>query len=222
MTEREIQKSLFIKYRSHKYRFANTYFFENESDFLTYNNSGYFYEFEVKISRSDFLADFKKIRHIKFNQQLKSKSKYYCIRSGIAQLRNPSWEICKEFPELIICEEDHYYRSSSRPPVILSYTPWSNIAFKQHKAEHLPNKFYYAVPYGLVHKSEVPEYAGLLYIHPGGEVSKVKEAPFIHKQVLDPKRLFDKMYYAYEGKLRSIFFKDLYEQRAKDNLIIHP
>jgi hypothetical protein len=30
------------------------------------------------------------------------------------------------------------------------------------------------------------------------------------------------MYYAYEGKLRNLFFKDLYEQRAKDNLIIHP
>ena len=43
-----------------KYLLANLYVFGWESDYLALTRSGYWYEVEVKISRADFFADFKK------------------------------------------------------------------------------------------------------------------------------------------------------------------
>lgn len=63
MTERKIQAALFKAFRTHDYKFTNTYFFKNESDWLSFTRSGYCYDIEVKVSRSDFFADFKKPRH---------------------------------------------------------------------------------------------------------------------------------------------------------------
>lgn len=51
-------------------------------------------------------------------------------------------------------------------------------------ATQRPNRFYYAVPKGLLSLSEVPEYAGLLEIDMTTlEVTKTKEAPLLHKMV---------------------------------------
>jgi hypothetical protein len=46
-----------------KYKFANAFIFKGdwESDFFVQKQNGYAYEFEVKISRSDFFADKKKV-----------------------------------------------------------------------------------------------------------------------------------------------------------------
>lgn len=43
-----------------KYLISNLYVFGWESDYLALTRSGYWYEVEVKISRADFFADFKK------------------------------------------------------------------------------------------------------------------------------------------------------------------
>lgn len=66
-TELEIQKRLYWRLgEKREYAMPNVYVFENESDFLTVTRAGYIDEYEVKISRSDFRADFKKRRHINY------------------------------------------------------------------------------------------------------------------------------------------------------------
>lgn len=67
MTAKEITKALYDFYlSSSKYCAQNIYAFKDmgEEDFLMVKNNGYLIACEVKISRSDFKADFKKdIRH---------------------------------------------------------------------------------------------------------------------------------------------------------------
>ena len=48
----------------------------------------------------------------------------------------------------------------------------------------IPNKFFYCVPEGLISKDEIPPYAGLMYVNYSG-VFTVREAPFIHKKILN-------------------------------------
>lgn len=60
-TEQSILKALNSQYLSQpKYLINNLYVFGWESDYLALTKSGYWYECEVKISVSDFKADFKK------------------------------------------------------------------------------------------------------------------------------------------------------------------
>ena len=79
------------------------------------------------------------------------------------------------------------------------------IDFRLVSNERLPNKFFYAVPAGLIKKEEVPEYAGLLYINEDLSVTKIKDGKFIHKDVLKPEKLFQKTYNAYQRELSNKF-----------------
>lgn len=62
-----------------------------------------------------------------------------------------------------------------------------------------PNKFYYAVPTGLIEKQDVPDYAGLLFYNPETkQIGKVKESPYMHKNNFKQyDALTFKMYYKY-------------------------
>ena len=61
INESYIQKRLLFGWKStHQYVMENLYVFGWESDFLLKTKSGYWYEAEIKISLSDFKADFKK------------------------------------------------------------------------------------------------------------------------------------------------------------------
>lgn len=65
-TESSIIKALRQQFNNgYTYRIENIYLFADdwESDFFCVNRQGYSFEFEVKISRSDFKADFTKKRH---------------------------------------------------------------------------------------------------------------------------------------------------------------
>lgn len=53
--------------QNHDYLLNNVYMFNWESDLFAISTSGYVVEIEVKISRSDFFADFKKAKHALFN-----------------------------------------------------------------------------------------------------------------------------------------------------------
>lgn len=65
MTEKSILDILNYQFLSQpKYLLNNLYVFSWESDYLAMTKSGYWYEIEVKISRADFKADFKKKRNI--------------------------------------------------------------------------------------------------------------------------------------------------------------
>jgi hypothetical protein len=64
LTESVICNHLNIKYAGNcRYKLANAFIFKHdwESDFFVQKQNGYAYEFEVKISRSDFFCDKKKV-----------------------------------------------------------------------------------------------------------------------------------------------------------------
>lgn len=139
MNCKQIDRALNIRFVNAHYRVSNVYFFGGgygETDFLVVQKSGLIFDIEIKISRSDFFADFKKkIKHDKLSKPQDGTDK--------------------------------------------------------------PNKFYYAVPKGLVTVNEIPEYAGLLYID-GNHIYEAKPAPILHKNKLEFRnRLADKFYYSY-------------------------
>ncbi len=65
MNSKHIQDKLEILFSNHSHLFLNKYIFDSdwESDFFSVTSSGYLYEVEVKISKSDFAADFIKFKH---------------------------------------------------------------------------------------------------------------------------------------------------------------
>lgn len=147
MTEKIIIDSLFSYFQNgYKYQTPNAFVYNWECDFFCINNKGYAFEFEAKISRSDFFSDFKKEKHKDFQREI-----------------------------------DNF---SGRRMLI-------------------PNRFYYAVPDGMIDTKEIPAYAGLIYIGKNNRAWIVKNAPFIHKRIYDyRKTLCDKYYYRLMDSLR--------------------
>lgn len=148
-SEQSIQQALrhnFLSPSSIKYYTENLNVYSWESDVLKFTNSGYAYEFEIKISRADFKNDFK------------NKKKKHAL------LEN---------------KED----------------------------VNKPNYFYYVVPNDLISLDEVPEYAGLIYVHGvaigSGKIhyqfEEIKKAPKLHNEKIDVEKLnlVDKFYYNY-------------------------
>jgi len=160
--------------------------------------NGYCYEVEIKISRSDFKADFKKVKH-NIHSTNQNGKKHYLVKNGEQRDFNPSWELCRDYPDLI--ESNTYESPRHGVGVQLKMTVSSRIEIRDFKNKRLPNKFFYAVPKGLISKEEVPDYAGLLYIDENLKVSKVKDGKFIHKDKLPVEKIFNKVYYAYEKQL---------------------
>lgn len=108
-----------------------------EADVFGINNNGYMSEYEVKRSRSDFFADFKK--------------------------------------------EDKHRRLSQRNTIHV-YDEWKkgNKTGNTYERILIPNRFYYACESGLINVSEIPEYAGLVYID-NGKCIEIKPAPLLHR-----------------------------------------
>lgn len=204
MNEKSIQKALFRLFISHEYKFTNTYFFNNESDFLSFLSSGFCYECEIKISRSDFKADFKKEKHT-IHKANEAGGNLFLRKTGNQIQTNVSFEFMRDFPELIESNEYFGYanRADGNREIKIRYHAHisSGIEFCSHNNKLLPNKFFYAVPTGLISKEEVPDYAGLIYVDELGNCTKIKDGKFLHKDKLDPKKLFTKMYYSYEREL---------------------
>jgi hypothetical protein len=206
-TEKIIQKALFSFFNSHEYKFTNTYFFNNESDFLSFLTSGFCYECEIKISRSDFKADFKKEKHVihkgnEIGKNLFLRKTYDNIETNL------SWEFCRDFPELIESREqtrmqyvDRIYQDVTT--VYYKAITSCGVEFVSHDNKQIPNKFFYVVPSGLITKEEVPDYAGLIYVDENLKVTKIKDGKFLHKDKLDVKKLFTKTYYSYERELKN-------------------
>lgn len=204
MNERSIQKALFNLFYSHKFKFTNTYFFNNESDFLSFLPNGYCYECEIKISRSDFKADFKKEKHT-IHKGNEIGSNLYLRKTGDHLERNVSFQFMRDFPELIVSREHYGFRSNidGIREINIDYHAHisSGIEFMKHSNKLLPNKFFYVVPNGLIAKHEVPDYAGLIYVDELGRCTKIKDAKFLHKDCLDVTKLFHKVYLSYEREL---------------------
>lgn len=66
ITSKYIARKLwFSEFKNYKYKLTNSFVFNWESDFFAISKSGYVVEVEIKISKSDFMADFKKRLPIK-------------------------------------------------------------------------------------------------------------------------------------------------------------
>jgi len=206
MNERIIQVQVYSLFQNYEYKLFNTYMFAWESDFFAISKSGYSVEVEVKISRSDFKADEKKIeKHLMLNNHkadgfIRSKHpfepyiNYHQRNQGITY--NPdTWE----------------YKTGDH-----SYFDVCCVA------DHIPNKFYYAVPEGLIGVAEVPKWAGLIYIKthlpaidskgnymsdkPSYTYYVAKQAPFLHKKKVDHKAsLLSKYYYKHHAIKADVF-----------------
>jgi len=193
ITERSIQDYLLKKYQASKYHLLNAHVFQWECDYFHLTNTGYAVEIEIKISRADFKADFKKEKHRLFENMGRTWDKVYDSGNRYEFLLD------KENPE---CR----YVTEKGKEV------W-------RRRYHIPNRFYYCVPEGLVDVDEIPQYAGLLVIgetsdhtwqEPYIGVKQIKQAPLLHKRKGGLyKILLDKFYWRYIRSLEKKGVKDL-------------
>lgn len=154
-SEKTIQAALHSLFSQNcKYRIQNVYLFNWESDFFIQKENGYCYEFEIKISRQDFRNDSKKV------------DKHHTLINGY-------WvNTSRRFLKV-----DGVYQRDENNRMVYTSEP-ENVHCKR------PNKFYYVVPNGMISLKEVPAYAGLIYISESGSMTKIKEAPFLHREKL--------------------------------------
>lgn len=151
---------VFRYFGQNDYRITNSFIYNWESDFFCRTKSGYTIEVEIKVSRSDFFADFKKTR------------KHYLLQSHKLDFVS------------------HRVSNKLVDPKL-----------------HIPNRFYYAMPRGLVKETDVPDYAGILWLDRIEEdwygtksiVHKIdtgKPAPLLHKTKQDLRGvLLEKFYW---------------------------
>lgn len=149
-----------------RYLVPNIYFFGNgygETDLLVVKEGkkGFIYDIEVKISKADFKADFKKI----YKHQILENGEIVVKHKRSVKLRNGKRKTFKAHEPIPIDER--------------------------------PNRFFYAVPAGLITVEDVPDYAGLLYIHPNGSVEKIKEGKLLHKETISHDAVLCRKFYFY-------------------------
>jgi len=138
ITEAEIQNSLYREYginKNHGWCCSNTYNYNWECDFISITRAGYVHEYEIKLSKSDFKADFRN-----------KKLKHEIIGTGS---RAPShWE-----NEIMNWPKQTGYSQGVKAQFVDGRKPCKR-----------PNYFWYVCPQGLIDKDQIPEYAGLIYI----------------------------------------------------------
>jgi hypothetical protein len=180
----DILKAVRRHFHNYDYKLFNAYMYNWECDFFAVSTSNYAVEVEVKISRSDFLADFKKTdkHHLFTNHKKEYILEKYPFRPYIRNggIYNP--------------ETYNFGLGDS-----------SSIYFK-NICKCLPNKFYYACPKDLLKIDEMPFYAGLLYID-GNEVIETKKAPFLHKLKNDKTSTLLSKYYFKTTNLQNRIFE---------------
>jgi hypothetical protein len=199
-TIQEVLDGLFSR-NSVKYFINNLYVFDWESDKLLKTRSGYYYEFEIKISKSDFKNDFKnkKDKHIILEGDYKT-NKYI-----------PSYyETIDKYPD------DDWYKKY----LIDRLEKNPHYIVENHKR---PNYFYYVCPENLINIEDVPKYAGLIYIDCDGHIIIVKSAPKLHseKYTDEELNLSEKFYYNMETwKARSKKTLE-YKQKLEEEIKSH-
>jgi len=167
MTAKDITKVLYKYYQpTNKYCAQNIYLYDHfmgEEDFVVVKNNDYINSYEVKVSRSDFKADFKK------------KNRHQILENGY-----------------FISDKKQFKPREDKSKWYDYYEPGEQIPRDR------PNKFFYVCPENLIKIEEVPKYAGLIYVSEDGILKKIKEAPFLHKEIIDMTCVFcNKFYYAY-------------------------
>ena len=136
MTETSAQYALYSRALRLKHYpvVPNVYLFHEESDLISVTPAGYIHEYEIKLSRSDFTADFRNKRRHRFYADLEKQEKYWAM------------DMLRE---------------------------WKR-----------PSYFWFVVPPGLITESDVPAYAGLIYVgdsHWGG-ADVIKPGPKLGRE----------------------------------------
>ena len=170
-TEQFMQSKLsnFFAYNTVKYDIDGLYIFEWESDKFIETRSGLIYEFEIKVSKSDFKNDFKnkKDKHIILEGEELYGDKY--------------------LPKYYDCLEENKKRGQ-----------WAETNFRKYAdndphylvgGHKRPNYFYYCTPPGIVDVDEVPSYAGLVYVDKSGLITIKKKAPKLHSDKIKDSEL---------------------------------
>lgn len=214
LTEQKIQRVLGSFIASPKYSVDGLFVFGWESDKLLWTKAGYIYEFEIKISRSDYKNDFKhKVeKHVLLNSALPDKN---TKAREVSLFDNLLKEKRKRYPQI---------------------TAEQAKRMKKSVGERMPNYFYYAVPEGLLEPDEVPPYAGLVYIttYKGSyenEPTKwrhsykvIRKAPQLHKTKYTDGDLSlgEKFYYNMKTWQRNyrkqVDYSLMYRERLQDEL----
>lgn len=185
--EKAVQDAVSVLFYNHKFLLTNSYVFAWESDFFSVTKGGNVYEVEVKVSRSDYFADFAKDKHKLF----------MASRDCVFITRFP--EERTNYTEGNQYVEDQKYISA----------PYCKVKWQDPETFVIPNRFYYAVPKGLIKVEELPSYAGLIELDPAcGYAGITKAAPFLHKRSLFTSRfysiLLDKFWYLSQNQRYTI------------------
>lgn len=127
-----------------RYLLNNLYVFSNcwESDYLSLTNSGYFYEGEVKISKSDFKADFKKEqKHLILENSFKNEKTdnslcphyfFYAVPEGLVTI-----DEVPEYAGLVYMTDFYPYYQWVKKAPLLHKVKYDDSAL------NLQDKFYY-------------------------------------------------------------------------------
>jgi len=181
ISEQVLQNALQFRFKDEVCGLNNAYVYYNESDYLSINNKGIATEVEIKISRSDFKADFKKPKHKQYANFKKGLKHWVRCFDTIGLTSISEWkETWRDYVDAVVINGKKYRHVKGNSP----HTASSMICFPPIS---LPNRFYYLIPDGLISRDEVPEYAGLLYYKPHEErlvnrVEIIKRAPVVHKE----------------------------------------
>lgn len=172
-----------------RYIAENLHVFNWESDFLIKTRSGYWYEFECKISFSDFQHDFTKLEK---HDLLKTgeNCRYDCVcktqdESQLKIYRYPGYRISKK-------------------------GSWWYVYVRRYRMNDAPrpNYFAYCVPWYLREKIEpmIPEYAGFVILTETDKLEVVKEPPIIHKEKYSDEKLSlcEKFYYNWRSRIEQV------------------
>jgi len=170
--EKLMQDALYQDLATRKYHpvAPNCCLFGWEADMLALTSSGYICEYEIKVTRSDFLADAKKTEK---HEALRSGGVRYRYRyRDRTEVVPRKWDL-EHYGDSLYCEDGIWFRRCKRPA-----------------------RFFYVVPDGMVGTDEVPDYAGLVTISPAlqvsnwlGHVKNVKPAKLLHKEKATAKQL---------------------------------
>ena len=163
-TEGFMQEKLsnFFAINSVKYDIDGLYIFEWESDKFIETRAGLIYEFEIKVSKSDFKNDFKhkKDKHIILEGEERYGDKYL----------PKYYEFLEENRKRGEWAVNNFKKYADNSPRYL---------VGGHKR---PNYFYYCTPPELISVDDVPWYAGLVYIDKSGLITIKKKAPKLHSE----------------------------------------
>lgn len=170
-TEQFMQGKLsnFFARNTIKYDIDGLYIFDWESDKFIETRSGLIYEFEIKVSKSDFKNDFKhkKDKHIILEGEERYGDKY--------------------LPRYYECLEENKKRGN-----------WAEMNFRKYAdndkhymvgGHKRPNYFYYCTPPGIIDVDDVPSYAGLVYVDKSGLITIKKKAPKLHNDKIKDSEL---------------------------------